>query len=368
MPPAPLWARSATRSDPMGPGPVANCPAGPFWRRFRMSSALCHPVGEMARPICAAGQDPDSQARIQRRIDASRAIAGKFSASFSYRSATRPKCLELAEESLDLVSLAVEGLAEAGPPCATGFGRDIGRSALRLEQVADVAGVTSFVGQDDGARFGTIEPPCRGRTGSDRDTDLPHPFFRRSLLIRPDGNTVDHLDVNITSRCYCVHQPITSTGIAPPSEAIVAGRARAIAFRQVTPGAPDRNTRKMPFSTRRSSTCGAPRGLSVTSSSITRHQRSVRPYRLIPFPDQKRTLSGILFMGSRPGKGRLRTAMPRILNPAACQASAAAPGRQRTSRSLVRYRNSGNPARLHGRCRCLDSRRRAHATRASSAC
>jgi hypothetical protein len=49
---------------------------------------------------------------------------------------------------------------------------------------------------------------------------------------------------------------------------------------------PERSTQKMPFSTRRSSTRGTPRGLFGNSGSITRHSKSVRSYRLMPTLNQ----------------------------------------------------------------------------------
>ena len=46
-------------------------------------------------------------------------------------------------------------------------------------------------------------------------------------------------------------------------------------------GVPDRSAQNMPFSTRRSSTRGTPRGLLGKSGSITCHSKSVRSYRLM---------------------------------------------------------------------------------------
>lgn len=45
---------------------------------------------------------------------------------------------------------------------------------------------------------------------------------------------------------------------------------------------PDRSTQKIPFSTRRSSTRGTPRGLLGNSGSITCHSKSVTSYWLMP--------------------------------------------------------------------------------------
>src|SRR2546430_8750921 len=48
--------------------------------------------------------------------------------------------LQLREEALDQVALAVEALAEAGFPAPVALGRD-GRGALVLDQLADAIGV-----------------------------------------------------------------------------------------------------------------------------------------------------------------------------------------------------------------------------------
>src|SRR5262249_36524122 len=56
----------------------------------------------------------------------------------------------------------------------------------------------------------------------------------------------------------------------------------------------------MPFSTRRSSTRGTPRRLLGRSGAITRHSKSVRPYRLMHMLNQISHATPIPFMGSRP--------------------------------------------------------------------
>ena len=65
--------------------------------------------------------------------------------------------LELAEEALDQVALAVEPLAEARLPLAVGFAWDVGRGALLLDQRPDAIGVIGFVGENDGVRAETVE-------------------------------------------------------------------------------------------------------------------------------------------------------------------------------------------------------------------
>lgn len=55
------------------------------------------------------------------------------------------------------------------------------------------------------------------------------------LLVRPDESAVDHLDVGIRRVGNGVHHPIPDPNLTPSHEAIVAGGARTIAFRQVAP-------------------------------------------------------------------------------------------------------------------------------------
>jgi hypothetical protein len=70
-------------------------------------------------------------------------------------------------------------------------------------------------------------------------------------------------------------------------------------------GGPVRNRQKMPFSTRRSSTRGTPRGLLGSNGWITDHSKSVKSKRaiatsLIERLNQRSTDSGIPFMRSWP--------------------------------------------------------------------
>src|SRR5262249_32339368 len=62
----------------------------------------------------------------------------------------------------------------------------------------------------------------------------------------------------------------------------------------------------MPFSTRRSSTRGTPRGLLGRSGAITRHSKSVRSYRLMHMLNQISHATPIPFMGLRPSFKRNR--------------------------------------------------------------
>jgi hypothetical protein len=69
----------------------------------------------------------------------------------------------------------------------------------------------------------------------DQDSDLPPPFCRRSLLVGTNAGAVDHLDVAIVRGSDGVHEAVPHACLSPPHEAVVAGGARAVALRQVTP-------------------------------------------------------------------------------------------------------------------------------------
>jgi hypothetical protein len=67
--------------------------------------------------------------------------------------------LQLGEEPLDQVALAVEPLAEARLPLSIGFGRDVGRGSLLLDQFTDAIGVVGLVGENDGVCAEVVEQP-----------------------------------------------------------------------------------------------------------------------------------------------------------------------------------------------------------------
>ena len=69
--------------------------------------------------------------------------------------------LQLGEEALDQVALAIEPLAEARLPLAVALGRDVGRGTLLLDQLPDTVGVIGLVGQHNGARGEVVEQPVR---------------------------------------------------------------------------------------------------------------------------------------------------------------------------------------------------------------
>ena len=95
------------------------------------------------------------------------------------------------------------------------------------------------------------------------------------MLMYAHHGAVDHLNLAVVSLYDRVHNP--HGGLAPAVEAVVAGRMRPVALRQIAPRrAPVRKTRKIPLSTRRSSTRGTPRGLFGSNGSMTDHSNSVR--------------------------------------------------------------------------------------------
>lgn len=65
--------------------------------------------------------------------------------------------LQLGEEPLDQVALAVEALTEARLPLSVALGRDVGRSALILDQLTDAIGIIGLVRQHNGAQAEMIE-------------------------------------------------------------------------------------------------------------------------------------------------------------------------------------------------------------------
>ena len=65
--------------------------------------------------------------------------------------------LQLGEEALDEVTLAVEPPAEAGFPAPVALGRDVGRCAVFLDQLSDAVGIIGLVGQHDDVRPELVE-------------------------------------------------------------------------------------------------------------------------------------------------------------------------------------------------------------------
>ena len=65
--------------------------------------------------------------------------------------------LQLGEEALDQVALAVELLAEAGFPVAVALRREDPRGTLVPDQFADAVSIVSFVSQHDRVRVEVVE-------------------------------------------------------------------------------------------------------------------------------------------------------------------------------------------------------------------
>ena len=65
--------------------------------------------------------------------------------------------LQLGEEPLDQITLAVEAIAKAGLPAPVALGWYIGRGTLVVYQFADAVGIVSLVRQHDHARPKMIE-------------------------------------------------------------------------------------------------------------------------------------------------------------------------------------------------------------------
>jgi hypothetical protein len=65
--------------------------------------------------------------------------------------------LQLREEPLDQVALAIKALAEAGLPLPVALSRNVRRGALVLDQFANAVSIIGLVGQDDGMRAKVVE-------------------------------------------------------------------------------------------------------------------------------------------------------------------------------------------------------------------
>ena len=98
------------------------------------------------------------------------------------------------------------------------------------------------------------------------------------MLMHPHRGAVDHLHVAVVSLGDCGQNAVPDPGFAPPHEAVVQVVRGPNSFGSARHGAPVRNTQKIPFSTRRSSTRGTPRGLFGSSGAITPHSKSVSSY------------------------------------------------------------------------------------------
>src|SRR5919205_3347610 len=60
-------------------------------------------------------------------------------------------------------------------------------------------------------------------------------FDPGGVLVNTHDRTVDHLHFAAMGLGHGVHQPVPDPGLAPPVEAIVGGRIRPVALRQIAP-------------------------------------------------------------------------------------------------------------------------------------
>jgi hypothetical protein len=81
------------------------------------------------------------------------------------------------------------------------------------------------------------------------------------MLMHADNGGIDHLDSGIMGSGKRIYDATPDASPPPPDETVIASGVRTKRFRQITPGAPDCKTQKMPLRTRRSFTRGTPRGL-----------------------------------------------------------------------------------------------------------
>jgi hypothetical protein len=95
------------------------------------------------------------------------------------------------------------------------------------------------------------------------------------VLMNAHNRRVDHLNGCVMSSSQCVHDPAPHATPTPANEAVVASGIGPELLRRSRHGAPERNTQKMPFSTRRSSARGTPRGLFGNIGFMAVHSWSV---------------------------------------------------------------------------------------------
>jgi len=95
--------------------------------------------------------------------------------------------LDLVEEPLDAVALAIEHAAEAGAPAAIGLGRDVRCGTGVLDAAAEPIGVVGFIGQEDGSLAQVAKQLGGGRAVGGL-AGCEHQFERQALRI---GEGVD---------------------------------------------------------------------------------------------------------------------------------------------------------------------------------
>jgi hypothetical protein len=154
--------------------------------------------------------------------------------------------LQLGEEPLDQVALAVEPLAETRLPFAIVLGRDVGRGTLVLNHLADAVGVVGLVRQHDGTRAEMVEQsvgdlavvrlacrqaePDREALRVDDDVDLGREPAARSTETRI------WTPLFAVAACWCARMEVLSIiWMAPSWAALMASisRSHTPAFRHL---------------------------------------------------------------------------------------------------------------------------------------
>src|SRR6185312_1163856 len=79
--------------------------------------------------------------------------------------------------------------------------------------------------------------PCMRQQRNPQRRPSWQPLFDvGGVLMNPDGGTVDRLEIPIISPRDRLEEPIPYTKLPPSDEAVVAGRARTVALRDIGPG------------------------------------------------------------------------------------------------------------------------------------
>jgi hypothetical protein len=99
------------------------------------------------------------------------------------------------------------------------------------------------------------------------------------MLMNPDRRRVDHLDVAVVSLGNRVQKPVPNARLAPAVEAVHAGRVRAVAGGDVSPGRARAQPPEDPVQHAPVIDARNPRGLFGNNGWITHHSKSVRSKR-----------------------------------------------------------------------------------------
>ena len=135
--------------------------------------------------------------------------------------------LQLGEEPFDQIALTIELLTEARLPFPIGFGRDVGRSALFLDQRADAISIVGLVGEHDHVRPKVVEQIVRdlaimclpsGQAEPDREAlriDDRVDFGRESA----SGATETMISIPLfaVAACWCARMEVLSIIWMSPS-------------------------------------------------------------------------------------------------------------------------------------------------------